>query len=295
VYMMHGGSLRRFSVTEDADPNDLAMTVALALPMAWFLGMTHPKPLVRWLCRAFLPVGLVVIGLTGSRGGMLAALVGLLIVPLTMTRLSPGRLAMAITALGLSGALAIAYIPERTMERLASTGTEVEDLSVGGRFKLWRAGVIAFTEKPVMGWGTSGFITAVRPMLGVRSQVAHNSFLSLLVEQGIIGFLLYMAMLAAAFSAVLKLPRLERRFALVLMATLGTTMMPLTWEDQKSVWLVLAILVGFSATYATTGRAALATSAPYYPPQPAGSPSLAARSTERWPSSTQRWERTRRP
>jgi hypothetical protein len=293
VYLTHAGSLRRFSATADADPNDLAMTLALALPMAWFLGMTHPKPLVRWLGRGFLPVGLFVIGLTASRGGMLAALIGLTVVPFTMMRLSPGRLAMAIAALGLSGALAIAYVPERTVERLATTGTEVEDLSFGGRFKLWRAGVIAFTEKPIMGHGTSTFISAVRPILGVRSQVAHNSFLSLLVEQGLIGFLLYMAMLVAVFSAVLKLPRLERRFALVLLGTLSMTMLPLTWEDQKAVWFVLAALIGLSTAQDVTARAPVP--APYYPPDLVGSRPLAARNRERWTPLTQRRVWTRRP
>jgi O-antigen ligase len=293
VYLTHAGSLRRFSATADADPNDLAMTLALALPMAWFLGMTHPRAVVRWLGRGFLPVGLFVIGLTASRGGMLAALVGLTVVPFTMTRLSPGRLAGALAAIGLSGALAIAYVPERTVQRLATTGTEVEDLSFGGRFKLWRAGVIAFTEKPIMGHGTSTFIHAVRPTLGVRAQVAHNALLSLLVEQGLIGFLLYMAMLVAVLSAVLKLPRLERRFALVLFATLGTTMLPLTWEDQKAVWFVLAVLIGLAHAQDVTARTPVP--APYYPPDAVRSPSLAARTREQWTPLTQRRVRTRRP
>lgn len=293
VYVTHAGSLRRFSATADADPNDLAMTVALALPMAWFLGMTHPKPLVRWLGRGFLPLGLLVIGLSGSRGGMLAGLFGLLVIPLTMTRLTPGRLAMAVAALGLSGALAIAYVPEKTVERLATTGSEVEDLSLGGRFKLWRAGIIAFSEKPIMGFGTSTFISAVRPQLGIRSQVAHNSFLSLLVENGLVGFLLYMAMLVAAFSAVLRLPRLERRFALVLFGTLGLTMLPLTWEDQKAVWFVLAALVGLAN--APDVAVPSQVPAPYSPSNPFMRPALAGRSSERWTPSTQRWERIRRP
>ncbi len=33
------------------DANDLAMTLALALPMAWYLGMIYRQPLLRWICR----------------------------------------------------------------------------------------------------------------------------------------------------------------------------------------------------------------------------------------------------
>jgi O-antigen ligase len=296
VYLTQGGSLRRFSVAADADPNDLAMTVALAVPMAWFLGTTLRQPLLRWICRAYLPIGLLVLGLTASRGGMLAGLVGLLIIPLSMTRLSPGRLATAITVLGLSGALAVAYIPEKTVERLATTRTEVEDLSFGGRFKLWRAGLIAFTEKPIMGYGTSAFKTAVTPQLGVRAQVAHNSFLSVMVEQGLIGLVLYLGMLLAVFWAMLRLPRFERRFALVLLATLLFTMLPLTWEDQKQVWLVMAMLIGLSRAQDVRTSSVVPEPVPYYPPSPSNPlerPSVAARSGKPWSVSTRPLDRNR--
>ncbi len=69
VYRRDAGVLRRFAAG-GVDPNDLAMTLALALPMAWYLGMTYRQPLLRWVCRGYLPVAVVAIGLTGSRGGM---------------------------------------------------------------------------------------------------------------------------------------------------------------------------------------------------------------------------------
>lgn len=245
VYRTEEGALRRFAAG-GVDPNDLAMTLALALPMAWYLGSTCRRPLLRWLCRAYLPIGLFAIGLTGSRGGMLTTVVALLIVPLSMTRLTPGRLATAIAMLGLSGALAVAYVPDKVVARLATTQTDVEDLRFGGRFKLWVAGLRAFTQKPMLGYGTAGFISAIYPELGQASQVAHNSYLSVLVEQGIVGFLFYMAMIVAVWRAVLRLPRSERRFALVQLATLAIAMLPLTWEDRKPVWFILAAVVGLS-------------------------------------------------
>jgi hypothetical protein len=125
LYQKEADVLRRFAAGT-FDANDLAMVLALALPMAWYLGMTYRQPLVRWICRGYLPVAIFSIGLTGSRGGMLATILALLIVPFTMTRLSPARLATAITMLGLAGALAVAYVPETILQRLATTRTEVE-------------------------------------------------------------------------------------------------------------------------------------------------------------------------
>ena len=108
-----------------------------------------------------------------------------------------------------------------------------------------------------MGYGTSAFKYAVNPELGALTQVAHNSYLSVLVEEGIVGLMLYLSMMLSVFFAVFSLPRLERRFALVLFATLAVAMLPLSWEDQKPVWIVLAVLVGFSNVQAAAlGRVA---------------------------------------
>jgi O-antigen ligase len=186
------------------------------------------------------------VGLTGSRGGMIVSMVALTFIPLSMTRLTPGRLAMSIATLGLAGTLAVVYIPERIVERLATTTTEVQDLRVGGRFKLWVAGIKVFSVQPIWGAGTSSFKGAIEPYLGDAAQVAHSSYISVLVEEGMIGFACYAAMLLSVFRALWRLPRLERRFALVEFCALGLAMAPLTWEDSKVAWFVLAVLMGLA-------------------------------------------------
>jgi O-antigen ligase len=244
MFRRHGGGMRRFAAGE-ADPNAMAMILALALPMAWYLGITYRQPLLRWICRGYLPVGLLALGLTGSRGGLVAGMVGLLIVPLSMA-MSPARLTMAIAVLGLSGLLAVAYLPETIMQRFATTRESVEDLTLGGRLRIWRAGVRAFAQRPLTGYGTGGFKRATSPWMGGEERVAHNSYLSVMVEQGLVGFLLYSAMFVAVVLALLNLPPPERRFALVQLAALMTAMLPLTWEDSKPVWFILAVLLGLA-------------------------------------------------
>jgi O-antigen ligase len=254
VYRTEVGVQRRFSA-EEFDPNDLAMTLVLALPMAWYLGMTHRRPLIRWICRGYLPIGLLALVLTGSRGGMVAGLVGLMIVPFTMTKLSPGRLAAAVFIMGVSGALAVAYTPETVIQRLASTRGSIEAGTMGGRTTIWMAGARAFVRRPITGYGAGSFAPAVRPILGYP-RVSHNSYLTVLVEQGIVGFLLYLGMFGAVLVAALRLPLLERRFALVLLATLAVAMLPLAWEDQKAAWFTLAAVLALSQGWSAGVRGA---------------------------------------
>jgi O-antigen ligase len=236
--------LRRFAAG-GVDPNDFAMTLALALPMAWYLGITYHRPIMRWICRAYVPIGFMAVILTGSRGGMLTSIVAMLVVPLTMTRLSPGRLATVILVLIVSGSLVVVYVPDSIKKRLGTTTTSVEDLSLGGRFRIWQGAVKAFAQQPFFGYGTAEFKNAVRPF-GV-GQLAHNSYLSILVEQGLVGFLLWATMFITVIMAALRMPRLERRFALILLAALGVAMTPLTFEDRRPVWFILSILVALAA------------------------------------------------
>lgn len=245
LYVQDSGALFRFAAG-GVDPNDLAMTLVLAVPMAWYLGLIYRRPALRWICRAYLPIGLVALGLTGSRGGMIATIAALTIVPFTLSKLSPAKLFAGILLLIVSGWLVVQFTPDTLVERLATTQSEVQDGSFGGRFKLWRAGLQVFITRPFLGWGTASFMPAIATLLGVRAQVAHNSFISVLVEQGMIGLLLYLTMFITVFRSILTLRVLEKRFALVLFGTLIVAMLPLTWEDRKSVWVVLAILLGLS-------------------------------------------------
>ncbi|HEU4680794.1 MAG TPA: O-antigen ligase family protein [Gemmatimonadales bacterium] len=242
VYRSSLGTPNRRFAAQGFDPNDLGMTLALALPMAWYLGMTHRQPLLRWACRAYLPLGLVAIGLTGSRGALVASIVALVIVPVSMTQLSPGRMAAGVFLLFASGAAAVTFIPASSWERYSATRAEAA-AGVGNlnsRLVVWKMGLRAFSEKPILGYGTSGFNWAV------RSQ-SHNSYLSVLVEQGIVGFVLYAMMFITVFIRVMRMPTMERRFALVLLATLAVAMLPLVWDDRKPVWLILALLTAIAA------------------------------------------------
>jgi O-antigen ligase len=245
LYRREASSLQRFAAGGN-DPNDLAMTLALGIPMAWYLSMNYHRPLLRWICRAYFPIGLLAIALSGSRGGLVASLVALMIVPLSMTNLSPGKLAAGISMLAVSGFLAATYVPETIVERLATTGQTVEDRSLGGRFRLWVVGFEAFLQRPLLGYGISSFKPVAARRLGTTSQVAHNSYLSVLVELGLLGLVLFCWILFSVFMVILPLPPPDRRFGLVLLVTLLVVLLPLTWEDRKPVWIILSALVSFA-------------------------------------------------
>jgi hypothetical protein len=60
-------------------------------------------------------------------------------------------------------------------------------------------------------------------------------------------------MLVMVIFAVLAQPPPERRFGLILIATLMTAMLPLTWEDRRPTWFVMSTLLGFACAARVKG------------------------------------------
>jgi O-antigen ligase len=148
----------------------------------------------------------------------------------------------------------------------------VEDLSLGGRFEIWKAGMHAFAYRPLAGYGSGAFKRAASPWLGGQQRVAHNSFISILVEQGIIGFLLYSLIFVMVFAGIMKLSGQERRFALILFVTAVISMLPLSWEDSKPVWFILSVLVGLTMVQDTRVGGAMPQPRPRGIASPSGPP-----------------------
>ena len=138
-----------------------------------------------------------------------------------MTRLSPrARLAAAVAMLALSGMLAVAYVPETLVERLASTGTEIQGGRFNGRWKSgWRESrrFVASGRSAATARGLQG---GVRRSSGIAAQVAHNSLHLGAGRAGPRGFRDLHGDVVGSFLPAPGPAAAERRFALVLLATM---------------------------------------------------------------------------
>lgn len=251
----------------DYNPNELGFTVALGLPMAWYLALAQPRTWLTWPNRLFVPLGMAAILLTASRGAFIPAVAALLLIPWTLPRLRMGA-KMTTCALAL-GALLFArqLAPEASWQRLATTSADMETGSFGGRLKIWNAGLEVFGQHPLVGVGAGGFDVAVTPVLGYPKP-PHQTFLSVLVGQGVVGFLLFTGLFASAMLSLRRMASLERRFWLVMLLTLGIGLMPRTWDYRKPLWLALSLL----ASHAAVAQAARSRPPSFSTRLPAGSP-----------------------
>lgn len=234
------GEAVRF-VALNQDPNELGVILSLGLPMAWYLGLAPPRRRIARMWHLYLPLGLTAILLTASRGAFLAALVALMIVPWTLGRVHLRTQVALFALLVASLALASSLVPDASVERILTIRADVEAGHFGGRGAIWMAGLEVAREHPLVGVGTGAYGTAVAPTLH-QERASHQTFLQILVEQGIVGLVLFLAMVAAPIKPLRHLPPLQRRLWIVLLACLMVGSLSLHLVYRKYFWFVLGLL-----------------------------------------------------
>jgi O-antigen ligase len=176
-----------------------------------------------------------------------------LIIPWTLGQFNLRVRAAAVALAVICVAIATAYVPEQLWERLGSTGEELTEGTFNKRTVIWHAGLAVFPQHPIIGFGVYGYGVATRPWLG-STRGAHNTYLSALVELGLVGLSLFLAALWTVFLAARRSPPADRKLLLVLFFTIVVGLMPRAWETKKPTWVFLT-LIHASAVAAAAPRA----------------------------------------
>jgi len=219
IFSVYGAVLAGFALIQGISSNGKLYWIRQPRNGGWIYGpyvnhnhyaglmeMLAPIPLVISLSRQAAPkvrtvaaaVAAVMIGtifLSGSRGGMLAIVAELVMLAALLVKQKGGGLRTAIGA-GLflaivAGLLAWVGGAELT-QRIATVGPGHAELSADIRTYINRDGLRMFLRKPIFGWGLGSF-PIVYPQFrtfytNFFVNEAHNDYLQLLVETGLLGF-----------------------------------------------------------------------------------------------------------
>ncbi len=240
------------------DPNDMGVTLALAIPMclhmaAWSRGRAA------WAVR--LAAALIMAGLllTGSRTALVAACVAFLYSALTWRAAGPAQRATsaALALLLILGAVRLA--PQTSRQRLATLPAEALAGTFHGRTTIWKTGLKVLQRHWAGGVGIAAFPEAVKPWLGTSPvpgmpYTAHNTFLSVLVETGVPGALLFGLLLATVALFTWMLGPSERALWFTVLAVWAAGVSTLTWEQRKPTWLIFGLISTAWATAFVPGE-----------------------------------------
>lgn len=232
---------QRFSANS-TNPDDLGIILALGIPVAIYLAASKERfttPLLqRWFNYAFPAAAVFGIALSGTRTALIATIPGLLFGLMAFSRVRAwGRIALVLL-LVLVVYYIIPLVPQVSIDRLSTTVNELSGGDLNGRLSLWNQGVASFVQHPWLGVGSNMYRS-----INMEGKVAHNSFLSVLVELGIVGFLLFAVILAIVVLQVLKQPRWDASFWMTVLASWSIGAFALTWEYQKATWLFFSLII----------------------------------------------------
>ena len=250
LFLSHQESAYQRYAGARLDANDLGLIMALSIPMSYYL-LIENKGWMVWVYRVQLILAGTTILLTASRGATLATVVALAIVPLTQARLSGRqRIAVLLTvALLVYGALL--FVPSSSWERLSTVPSEFTQGTLTGRTIIWRAGWEIFRVHPFLGIGANAFRLIVSRVLAEPIRLeehdpappAHNTFLSVLVEQGVVGLALFCALLGVMALSLRALPPFQQRLWIVSLAVWVVGVSSLTWEMRKPTWFFFGLIM----------------------------------------------------
>ena len=233
------------------DANVLAAGIMPAIVLAAGLAFGSRRLGVGLLALAgvvFLTIGLVG---TGSRGGFVAAIVGAIAMLVLAKRHRAWVVALLLCVVG----VAAAWLSVDT-----AAWERISDISGGGtgtgRSELWAAAWHMWQDHPLIGVGldafrdnASAYVRDLGPIefasfLTEQPKVVHNTYLQLLVETGIVGFTLYVAVIVGSLRCAWRAALLFERLGDFGMATLS----------RAAIGAVLAMLAGITFISAASDR-----------------------------------------
>jgi O-antigen ligase len=258
---LHATFDSRFALSADEYPIYLGRESADGVILAIYVVLAATRLWTRMAAVAVLPLLLVALIASGSRGPVLAFAVGLIVFFGLIATSRGARRRLQLVGAALLAAIIVVplALPSSSIGRAISTllGSGA-GLSSNGRSELWAKAFNGFAMRPLFGLGTGGF-ASLNPTL----PYPHNLLLEMSVELGIVGLLLILGVIASftnrlfsAWRAMNGRDKIEAAtlISLFVMAFVNA-MFSGAIQDNSELWVWGAIGVGMSSRLAVRRRA----------------------------------------
>lgn len=227
-----------------ADVDGAALILALGMPAALHLAADRTSELsrhavLRVVNFAYVPAAVFGIVLTGTRGAVVASIPTLVYSVVVLMRGGPLRRALGAAAVVVAVLLTVQYAPTASLDRIESASSELSSSGdLNGRVEIWNESLAAFVRRPVGGVGHDAHRAAIS-----IGKVAHNTPLSILVETGVVGAVLFLGVAASTIHWLRRVPRGSSWYWWTQLAVVFLGSLSLSVEDRKAIWFFIGACV----------------------------------------------------
>ena len=237
---IEGPYYQRYTV-ENIETDNMAILLAFGIPMGVWLYTQARHWTVKAINLTAIPIIFYGIFLTGTRTGLVCGTIGLMYLAFTQRRASFN---LKLIYVGIVIGLAVAVVslaPKSSVERIFSIGEAVASGDLNHREVIWQHTLSVWAENPLLGSGTGALGHALNPYF-LNFKWAHNSYVQILGENGIIGLAIYLMMIFSLLYYALKCQVETKFFLLTLWFTIFISQMTLHSQNLKEVWFVWSVI-----------------------------------------------------
>ena len=237
---IEGPYYQRYTV-EHIETDNMAILLAFGIPMGVWLYTQAKHWSIKVLNLSSVPIIFYGIFLTGTRTGLVCGTIGLMYLAFTQRKAS-FNLKMIYTGVVIGAAVGVVSLaPAASVERIFSIGEAVASGNLNYREVIWQHTLSAWADNPILGSGTGALGHALNPY-HVNFEWAHNAYLQILGENGIIGLAIYLLMVGSLLYYALKCQIETKFFLLTLWFTIFISQMTLHSQNLKEVWFVWSVI-----------------------------------------------------
>ncbi|QFY72025.1 hypothetical protein CEQ83_05695 [Priestia megaterium] len=226
------------------DPNELGIILVLSITMAWYLNLKLKKRFWTLINYFYIFLGTFAVALTASRTAFLALIVCYsYILFLGNKNKVSNKFSILLKVISVSLIIYNIYtiIPDSATERLLTTSSDIKTGNFNSRQNAWEGGMQIFRDHPILGVGIGAFRTTANIKYGI-DMVAHNIYVSVLGETGMIGLVLLLSILLILVRGVMRLNYSDKKFLLTMLMIWFLASLTLSWEYSKMTWLILTFV-----------------------------------------------------
>jgi O-antigen ligase len=224
------------------NPNDFSFILALAAVTTIGLGLSKTAHRSLWNKVFFLALTLpllVALVYTGSRGPIVAFLVGVALYPLPYRKSRSKATALIWVAIGIAGLVYLVANDPTALSRWTRTYNKGD---TAGRDRIFAASVEMVVEKPFVGWQPVVFWYELGSRVGWKKRDAHNLILHLLLEVGALGSIpFFVGVWLCAKGAWKARTKNLGLLPLALLIAVLVGNMSNTWLTRKPMWFIFSL------------------------------------------------------